>query len=400
MSYGFEIAFIMVVCIVFVAEFISAKFNGKVPALFLMTVMTLIGYWTILPKDIVAVSGLGAVKNIMMMIILIHMGTLLEIEQLKKEWKTVVTAIAAVAGVAIIFFGLGGPLLGEKLMAITAIAPLAGGGMAGILTSQALTNAGYIELAVWPILLITLQGFIGMPIVAFLLRGEARDIALKIRSGGFKKDEETDETSITEIKAIDKIPEKYKTPSFYFLALAIIGTLNLFVYTNFIKNIPFISLLLDKSITALLIGMILGNLGILDKGVMGKTESNGILDISFYAYIMTFLTGASLATIKSLIVPLLIAFIMASLAIAVFSLLVGKRVGYSSRMSVAVGFNCFLGFPFNYMLTKEAAKAVAGTSEEEKLIFDTLLPTMLISGFVCVTIVSTLMAGALSALVR
>lgn len=400
MQYGFELAFIIVIGIIFFSETISSMTKGKIPGLFLMTVITLIGYWTILPLDVVPVSGMVAVKDITMMIILIHMGTLLEIDQLKREWRTVVTALAAVAGVVLVFLLLGRFVLPSANMAITAIAPLAGGMIAAILMSQALTNIGQTDLAVWPILLITLQGFIGMPVVAYMLRGEASDLAKKLRGGQEIVAHKLESQATKKTKWIDKVPQKFRTPAFYFLILAILYTLNVALYNNVIVNIPYVKLVLDKSIVSLIIGVVLGNLGILDKGVMTKTKSEGIMEISFYAFIMTFLVGAKVETIKALIVPLLIAFVLATAAIAILSVLVGKRIGYSARLSMAVGFNCFLGFPLNYLITKEAAMAVAESAEEEEKIFDALLPTMLIAGFVCVTIVSVLVAGAMTSLVK
>jgi len=146
MQYGFELAFITVIGIIFFSETISSLTKGKVPGLFLMTVITLIGYWTILPLDVVPVSGMVAVKDITMMIILIHMGTLLEIDQLKREWRTVVTALAAVAGVVLVFLILGRFVLPSANMAITAIAPLAGGMIAAILMSQALIT---LDKQIW-----------------------------------------------------------------------------------------------------------------------------------------------------------------------------------------------------------------------------------------------------------
>lgn len=400
MQYGFELAFIIVIGIIFFSETISSMTKGKVPGLFLMTVITLIGYWTILPLDVVPVSGMVAVKDITMMIILIHMGTLLEIDQLKREWRTVVTALAAVASVVLVFLLLGRFVLPSANMAVTAIAPLAGGMIAAILMSQALTNIGQTDLAVWPILLITLQGFIGMPVVAYMLRGEASDLAKKMRSGQEIVAHKVETKAVAKTKWIDKVPQKFRTPAFYFLILAVLYTLNVTLYNNVIVNIPYVKLVLDKSIVSLIIGVVLGNLGILDKGVMTKTKSEGIMEISFYAFIMTFLVGAKVDTIKALIVPLLIAFVLATAAIAILSVLVGKRIGYSARLSMAVGFNCFLGFPLNYLITKEAAMAVSESAEEEEKIFDALLPTMLIAGFVCVTIVSVLVAGAMTSLVK
>jgi len=233
-----------------------------------------------------------------------------------------------------------------------------------------------------------------------MLRGEASDLAKKLRGGQEILSHKGEAQAVAKTKWIDKVPQKFRTPAFYFLILAILYVLNITLYNNVIVNIPYVKLVLDKSIVSLIIGVVLGNLGILDKGVMTKTNSEGILNLSFYAFIMTFLVGAKVETIKALIVPLLIAFVLATAAIAILSVLVGKRIGYSARLSMAVGFNCFLGFPLNYLITKEAAMAVSESVEEEEKIFDALLPTMLIAGFVCVTIVSVLVAGAMTSLVK
>lgn len=84
---------------------------------------------------------------------------------------------------------------------------------------------------------------------------------------------------------------------------------------------------------------------------------------------------------------------VASIAIAVASILVGKVMKFSVSMSMAIGLNCFLGFPFNYIICDEAVNAVGETEEEREYLNGILMPKMIISGIVAVSMVSTLVAG-------
>lgn len=67
-------------------------------------------------------------------------------------------------------------------------------------------------------------------------------------------------------------------------------------------------------------------------------------------------------------------------------------------MGFAIGLNCFLGFPYNYYLTEEAARTVAKNKEEEQLVTAVILPKMIVGSVTAVTIVSVLVAGILSGL--
>ena len=85
---------------------------------------------------------------------------------------------------------------------------------------------------------------------------------------------------------------------------------------------------------------------------------------------------------------------MAALAILIASVLAGKILKYSTTLSISIGLNCFLGFPFNYIITEEAIAASAETEEERQFLNSILMPKMIIAGIVAVSIVSTIVAGA------
>ena len=54
--------------------------------------------------------------------------------------------------------------------------------------------------------------------------------------------------------------------------------------------------------------------------------------------------------------PLILAFLFGLAGIAGFSALVGKLLGYSVPMSVAIGLTALYGFPGTMILSQEAAK--------------------------------------------
>jgi hypothetical protein len=62
-------------------------------------------------------------------------------------------------------------------------------------------------------------------------------------------------------------------------------------------------------------------------------------------------------------------------------------------MAFSVALTALYGFPPNYILTEEAANALAETPEEKEYLMDQMLPKMLVGGFTTVTIVSVLVAG-------
>ena len=69
-----------------------------------------------------------------------------------------------------------------------------------------------------------------------------------------------------------------------------------------------------------------------------------------------------------LIVPIIIVvFIISLFGITVISLLLGKILGYSWRMSIAVGVTCLFGFPATSIIAEEVSVAVSNNATEARL---------------------------------
>jgi len=97
--------------------------------------------------------------------------------------------------------------------------------------------------------------------------------------------------------------------------------------------------------------------------------------------------------LMEIVVPLMGIIILGVSGMAILSMVLGKRLGYTKEMAFAVALTALYGFPPNYILTEEASKALGETPEEREFLMDEMLPKMLVGGFTTVTIVSVIIAG-------
>ena len=82
---------------------------------------------------------------------------------------------------------------------------------------------------------------------------------------------------------------------------------------------------------------------------------------------------------------------------AIVSILVGKIFHESWYLCCAMNITALFGFPGTVIVPTEVTKAVAETENEKKLIQGSIMPKMIISGMVSVSVVSVVVAGIMSA---
>ena len=61
--------FAVVCMIMFLGDFVSQKSRGKIPSLLIIAVCFLLGYWTVMPRDILDVTHINQIKNITMLLV-------------------------------------------------------------------------------------------------------------------------------------------------------------------------------------------------------------------------------------------------------------------------------------------------------------------------------------------
>ena len=92
--YNFLLAFTVCGAAVIIGELVSSWTKAWVPSVFVTACLFLLGYWTVLPHDLIKDSYLIPFGGtICVMVMIVHLGTIISMKRLLEQWKTVVTCL-------------------------------------------------------------------------------------------------------------------------------------------------------------------------------------------------------------------------------------------------------------------------------------------------------------------
>jgi len=377
-----SIGALTLVCAIFaIGDIVSIKTKSMISTMLVALLLLLIGFWTKIPTTLFEDAGLLKIGGILIPFLIVHMGTLLNLSDLKKEWRIVIIAIGAVIGIAIFLLLLGIPLLGREF-AISAAPPISGGVVAAIIMGEKAEALGMDNIYLFATLLVVVQQFFGIPLASFLLNKEARKV-LKTSDEKINIEKKLNESKVESNK---KISSAYDTP---YILLAKVG-LVVFLSTKFAEITK-----LNIYVVSLFFGLLFKELGFLQEDILKKANAFGLGMLALMAVIFNSTSMATPETLKGLLFPLIGSLVIATIGILIVSAIIGKILNYSMAMSMAIGLSALFGFPGTFVISNEVANAVGETEEERLLILDHILPKMLVSGFVTVTIASVVLAGVM-----
>ncbi|MDO5713963.1 MAG: hypothetical protein Q4Q07_05965 [Tissierellia bacterium] len=376
-----------------IGDFISVKTKSVVSMLFTASVLFLIGFWVGVPVDVFETSQLLGIGAVLIVVLLTHMGTLLNIRQLIEQWRTVAIAIGGILGIAIFLFIVGSPILGKET-AIVAAPPISGGIVAGLQMGEAAAKIGRDDLQILAILLVVVQGFIGYPVASFCLQKVGRDVLDKFHKGELEDTSVGTVSNETRTTLIPPLSEKYASANMYLAKTAIIALLATLA-GNFTANTP---IPIDKNIMALIFGIIAAEIGFLERDIMTKANSFGLAMAALLVVIFNGLSKATPEIILQLLPKIFISLVLGVIGISIASFIVGKLVKESFYMSFAIGVTALFGFPGTFVVSNEVASSLAKTPEEKEAILSVILPKMLVAGFITVSIASVFLAGFMAKL--
>lgn len=153
---------------------------------------------------------------------------------------------------------------------------------------------------------------------------------------------------------------------------------------------------LNTFVVALIFGIALRAFKVFKPSVLAGIDSFGLMMLAIMILVFGPLATVEPADVKALAFPLFLAFVFGVAGIVGFSALVGKLVGYSIPMSVAIGLTSLYGFPGTMILSQEAAKGAGETPEEVAAIENSILPKMIVAGFSTVTITSVIVTSIIA----
>ncbi|MBT2692061.1 hypothetical protein [Bacillus sp. ISL-55] len=386
------LALVIVVFILLVGDLVAVRTKAWIPSMFVSAVLFLIGYWTFFPKEIVALAGVPSAVAVMMMYLLItNMGTLLSIQELKNQWKTIVIALSGILGIVAVLMSVGTLIFGFQTM-VVAVPPLVGGVVSALIMSEGAKEAGLATLSVFAIVIYVMQGFAGYPLTSLVLKKEGKRLLKQYREGSLAANEvaATVEAAVptAELKLFKNLPEKYNTEFFKFFRLSLVAFL---AYQTSTFLAPVVSV--SPFVLALLFGVIGTSVGFLEKQALQKANGFGIAILVLMLFIFDGLKQATPGMLLEIIVPLLGAIVLGITGMYIFSFIVGKILKVSKEMAFAVSLTALYGFPADYIITNEVINSLTEDEKEREALTSHMLPPMLVGGFVTVTIVSVVLAG-------
>ncbi|MDN7241541.1 hypothetical protein QWY14_07035 [Planococcus sp. N028] len=387
-------AITILVLILFIGEIVSIRTRAWIPSIFISAILFLIGYWTFFPADIVSLAGVPpAVATLLIYLLITNMGTLLSLNELKAQWRTILIALAGIAGIMAGLFSLG-MLLFDFETVIVAIPPLVGGVVSALIMSEGAEAAGLPTLAVFAIVIYVMQGFAGYPLTSVMLKREGKNLLKKIRNNELTERKlvedppENFEGELREPKMFARMPEKYNTDFFKFFRLAFVGYLAYLVST---LAAPIVEI--SPFVLCLLFGVIARSIGFLERHPLQKANAFGFAIMGLLLFIFDGLKNATPSMMLEIIYPLVACIIIGVAGMYIFSFIVGKILKVSKEMAFAVSLTALYGFPADYIITVEVINALTKDAKEREILMSHMLPPMLVAGFITVTIVSVILAG-------
>ena len=376
-------AFTALLLVFAISEILAKVTKGWVPSVLVIMILMLVGFSTgLFPKTIIDDAGVSdALFKVACGLLVTHLGTLISRKEMAAQWKTVIISLMGVASIAVICLTLGTALFGFD-NAIAAAPPLAGGAIATAMMSSAATEAGKTSAALVAIICLSLQGLVGYPLTSFCLKKETKRLTKLYRNGEFKAS-----TAASE----DKKDEKKKRATSTTIILLKLALITLAAYWIDYATKGYIPMY----VICLLLGFAAHELKLV--------ETDALHEASSYGFVMTvlmmglFKTLASSGTdgIASVVGISAALVVFATVAMGLMALLASKIFKQSFFMCYAIVLNAFSGFPINMLITTEAINISTEEGNERDNITAEIMPKMLVAGFVCVTIVSVLLAGIL-----
>ncbi len=372
---------VTILLLVMVAGELIAKITkGWVPSALVISLLLLAGFWTILPADLVARAGVtSAMFALVAGLLVANMGTLISRSEMIAQWKTVLIALMGIAAIVIICLTVGAALFGWD-NAVAAAPPLTGGAIATAMMRSAAEASGNTQAALIAVVCMAVQGLFGYPITSFCLNKETKRLSALYQKGELK----------TVAAAVNGAAQG-KKPCSTNMALLKLSAIALISYYLQTLTQGYVSMY----VWCLILGFAAHEANIVEKDSLSKANCYGLAITLLMLYLFGGLSSSTPETILPVFGIAASLVVLSAVGMAAMAFLASKIFGQSFYMCYAVILNAFFGFPINVMLTEEALDNNTSSPEERAAVSGQVMPKMLIGGFVCVTIVSVLVAGIL-----
>ncbi len=375
----------------FIGEWVSTASKAYIPSVFVSAVLFVIGYWTILPKNIVAQASFGPTfAGVCISLLLVHLGTLMDLKELIQQWRAVCIALLGVAGTILLTL-IVGTWIFDWHTVIAAVPPLTGGLVAALLMTDGLKTAGITSLVALPVAMFVLHSVLGYPLTAFMLKREGKRVVKEFRAGNIApitEEQKSIHFAGGNKKSKKKFvsPKEYQTSAFILFRVAIVALLangsSLLIHNA-----------VNPNVVCLIFGVVAHQLGFLEKSALNKAGVFQWLMYGLLAYIFAQLNITTPAIMEHVVIQIIVLILLGLIGMFLASWILAKPLKMSGSMAFACSLTSLFGFPADYILTTEVCHNIAENKEEETVLIDQILPKMLVGGFATVSVASVIIAS-------
>ena len=385
MNFDPIVAFFLLLLLLAAGEIISIWTRARVPMLLVAMLGYLVLTWTgVFPENITEQSTIPALAAVAIAPLIVHMGTLMSLDVLKKQWRAVVIALGGLAGALILVLTII-TLIFDFKTAASGIGPISGGVIALLITTERLTELGLTSMIVIPVMIQAFQSPIGMPLATFFMRKYSKYFLT--HKGEFKEnyqinlDEENNVTNRPNILQNNII-----------LLTIVIGCGALAMLLGNVTPIHY-------TLYSLVFGILLVNLKIIPKAVLEKANSFTFLMVALMIVIINTMGGITPSDVVSNLPAVFMLLLIGIAGLLIGGFITSKLVGWHPNKGMPVALTALLGFPADYILCEEVARGETDNEADRKALFDELVSPMVIGGFVTVTVASVFIASIIMGMI-
>lgn len=345
-TWSFAQSFLVFLLIVFVSQSVATRLRSYLPMPLLYGVMFAAGFalgW--LPRDLLMSANMVTVGTIAFHVLVIHSGTMVNLSMLRTRKKETLLCAASVFIMTAVCLLVLPPLIGRDL-ALLAPGAVVGGGASCAIGSRWVANVRP-EISFFTWMIFMFQGVFSIPAVTWALKKEtARLAADQVNAPAGPK---AASKPLPAFGPVGKIPQKYKTPAYYLALIMIVAAVNNVIQGTILKDWN-----INLNITALLLGILAGNLGLVDRAPLFQCDSYGLLILSLMGLMANNLANMPLEALLALVGPVILALLTGSAVLIACGWFLGKALKLSPYAGVILTMNAVMGFPVNQQLVSEA----------------------------------------------
>lgn len=387
-----------VLLIFFVGDLVGALTKAKISSMFVIMMGFLVLFLSgIYPANIMEISGFAGLAKLGQYFLLFNMGTSVDVNALKREWRTVLCAVIGMAA-AILGCAVAIPLIGKEFA--LAAAPVVNGGIVATTTMvEACDNLGLDTDAALATFIYAVQKFIGTLPASNCGLSVANKLVEEIRSKHAADPNYSWYNELAGSSAAEKKTyfwEKFRKYYTTFICLAVAAAILLL--SEFLGKLC--QGWVNMSIWCMVLGIICRNTGLVPPNILRDfAKANGFFSFLSLCTIIPSLAKVDLSQLPTIGFAAVVIFVaVIAFTVIIFCFTPAWKIVGSKQLSIGIAMCQMIGYPGTELVATEITNAVAQTAEERDAVTNKIQTAYVISGFTSVTILSVFIASFLAKL--